>query len=304
MLVLRITRGANMVNSFLKYISYEKRYSQHTVTSYQNDLCQFTEYLSDKFNVTDLAEASQLMVRSWVLSLMDTGVAAKSVNRKIASLRAYYKFMLKREAIGKDPTARMRLLKTPKELPDFADEKELTIQLDSDSFKEGFEGNQQRIIMELLYGTGMRLSELLGLKETDINRHERTVKVLGKRNKERIIPLPASLMRVIDDYIADKNFRFGGNPNGFLIVNNKGGVAYPMLIYRTVKDYLNHISSVERKSPHTLRHTFATHLLNKGADLNAVKDLLGHSSLAATQVYTHNSLERLKAVFDQAHPKA
>lgn len=293
-----------MVNSFLKYISYEKRYSQHTVTSYQNDLRQFADHLSDKFNVTDLAEASQLMVRSWVLSLMDAGVAARSVNRKIASLRAYYKFMLKREAIGKDPTARMRLLKTPKELPDFADEKELTIQLDSDSFKEGFEGNQQRIIMELLYGTGMRLSELLGLKEADINRHERTVKVLGKRNKERIIPLPASLMRVIDDYIADKNCRFGGNPNGFLIVNNKGGVAYPMLIYRTVKEYLNRISSVERKSPHTLRHTFATHLLNKGADLNAVKDLLGHSSLAATQVYTHNSLERLKAVFDQAHPKA
>ena len=304
MLVLRITRGANMVNSFLKYISYEKRYSQHTVTSYQNDLRQFAEYLSDKFNATDLAEADQFMVRSWVLSLMDAGVAARSVNRKIASLRAYYKFMLKREAIGKDPTAKMRLLKTPKELPDFADEKELTIQLDSDSFKEGFEGNQQRIIMELLYGTGMRLSELLGLKEADINRHERTVKVLGKRNKERIIPLPASLMRIIDDYIADKNCRFGGNPNGFLIVNNKGEVAYPMLIYRTVKDYLNRVSSVERKSPHTLRHTFATHLLNKGADLNAVKDLLGHSSLAATQLYTHNSLERLKAVFDQAHPKA
>lgn len=304
MLVLRIARGANMVNSFLKYISYEKRYSQHTVTSYQNDLRQFAEYLSDKFNVTNLTDADQFMVRSWVLSLMDAGVAARSVNRKIASLRAYYKFMLKREAIGKDPTARMRLLKTPKELPDFADEKELTIQLDSDSFKEGFEGNQQRIIMELLYGTGMRLSELLGLKEADINRHERTVKVLGKRNKERIIPLPVSLMRVIDDYIADKNYRFGGNPKGFLIVNNKGGVAYPMLIYRTVKDYLNRVSSVERKSPHTLRHTFATHLLNKGADLNAVKDLLGHSSLAATQVYTHNSLERLKAVFDQAHPKA
>ena len=296
--------GANMVNSFLKYISYEKRYSKHTLTSYQNDLRQFADYLSDKFNVTDPAEADQLMVRSWVLFLMDTGITARSVNRKIASLRAYYKFMLKREAIGKDPTARMRLLKTPKELPDFADEKELTIQLDSDSFKEGFEGNQQRIIMELLYGTGMRLSELLGLKETDINRHERTVKVLGKRNKERIIPLPASIMSVIDDYIADKNHQFGGNPNGFLIVNNKGGAAYPMLIYRTVKDYLNRISSVERKSPHTLRHTFATHLLNKGADLNAVKDLLGHSSLAATQVYTHNSLERLKAVFDQAHPKA
>lgn len=293
-----------MVNSFLKYISYEKRYSQHTITSYQNDLRQFADHLSDKFNVTELTEASQLMVRSWVLSLMDDGIAAKSVNRKIASLRSYYKFLLKREVISKDPTVRVKLLKTPKELPDFADEKELSIQLDSDSFKEGFEGNQQRIIMELLYGTGMRLSELLGLKETDINRHERTVKVLGKRNKERIIPISASLIRVIDDYIYDKNHRFGANPNGPLIVTNNGGEAYPMLIYRTVKDYLNHVSSVDKKSPHVLRHTFATHLLNKGADLNAVKDLLGHSSLAATQVYTHNSLEKLKAVFDQAHPKA
>ncbi len=303
MLVLR-SRGANMVDSFLKYISYEKRYSQHTVTSYQNDLRQFAEYLSQKFNITDLADASKLMVRSWVLSLMDQGIAAKSVNRKIASLRSYYKFMLKREAIAKDPTAQVKLLKTPKELPDFADENELSIQLDSDSFKEGFEGNQQRIIMELLYGTGMRLSELLGLKETDVNRLERTVKVLGKRNKERIIPISASLIQVIDDYINDKNHRFGANPNGKLIVNNNGGEAYPMLIYRTVKEYLNRVSSVDKKSPHVLRHTFATHLLNKGADLNAVKDLLGHSSLAATQVYTHNSLEKLKAVFDQAHPKA
>jgi len=310
MLVLR-SRSANMVDSFLKYISYEKRYSQHTVTSYQNDLRQFTDYLSNKFNVTDLAQASQLMVRSWVLSLMDEGIAAKSVNRKIASLRSYYKFMLKREAISKDPTARVKLLKTPKELPDFADEQELSSHLDGKGFEidgrgfdEGFKGNQQRIIMELLYGTGMRLSELLGVKETDISRHDRTVKVLGKRNKERIIPISASLIQVIDDYINDKNHRFEANPNGKLIVNNNGGEAYPMLIYRTVKEYLNRISSVDKKSPHVLRHTFATHLLNKGADLNAVKDLLGHSSLAATQVYTHNSLDKLKAVFDQAHPKA
>lgn len=303
MLVLR-ERGANMVNSFLKYISYEKRYSQHTVKSYQNDLRQFADYLSQKFNVTELAEASKLMVRSWVLSLMDDGIAAKSVNRKIASLRSFYKFMLKRELIVKDPTAQVKLLKTPKELPSFADEAELSIHLDSDSFKEGFKGNQQRIIMELLYGTGMRLSELLGLKESDVNRLERTVKVLGKRNKERIIPISATLIQVIDDYINDKNHRFKPNPNGPLIVSNNGGEAYPMLIYRTVKEYLNRVSSVEKKSPHVLRHTFATHLLNKGADLNAVKDLLGHSSLAATQVYTHNSLEKLKAVFDQAHPKA
>ena len=293
-----------MVNSFLKYISYEKRYSQHTVTSYQNDLRQFAEYLQNQFKVDDLNSASKLMVRSWVLSLMDEGISARSVNRKIASLRSYYKFLLKRELIQKDPTAQVKLLKTAKELPSFADEAELSIQLDSDSFSEGFKGNQERVIMELLYGTGIRLSELLGLKERDINRLERTIKVLGKRNKERIIPISASLIQVIDDYIADKNQQFGAHPNGPLIVNNNGGEAYPMLIYRTVKDYLNRLTSVDKKSPHVLRHTFATHLLNKGADLNAVKDLLGHSSLAATQVYTHNSLDKLKAAFDQAHPKA
>lgn len=244
------------------------------------------------------------MVRSWVLSLMDDGISPKSVNRKIASIRSYYKFLLRRELIEKDPTARVKLLKTPKELPSFADEQELVIELDSDSFKEGFRGSQQRVIMELLYGTGIRLSELLGLKESDVNRHDNTIKVLGKRNKERIIPISASLIQIIDDYINEKNHAFSSNPNGHLIVNNNGGKAYPMLVYRTVKEYLNNLSSVEKKSPHTLRHTFATHLLNKGADLNAVKDLLGHSSLAATQVYTHNSLEKLKAVFDQAHPKA
>lgn len=244
------------------------------------------------------------MVRSWVLSLMDDGISPKSVNRKIASIRSYYKFLLRRELIEKDPTSRVKLLKTAKELPNFADEKELVIELDGDSFKEGFKGSQQRVIMELLYGTGIRLSELLGLKASDINRHDRTIKVLGKRNKERIIPISAGLIQIIDDYINEKNHTFSSHPNDYLIVNNNGGKAYPMLVYRTVKEYLNNLSSVEKKSPHTLRHTFATHLLNKGADLNAVKDLLGHSSLAATQVYTHNSLEKLKAVFDQAHPKA
>lgn len=293
-----------MVNSFLKYISFEKRYSNHTVTSYQNDLRQFSGFISEKFNTTDTEKATHLMVRSWILSLMDDGISPKSVNRKIASIRSYYKFLLRRELIEKDPTARVKLLKTPKELPSFADEQELVIELDGDSFKEGFKGSQQRVIMELLYGTGIRLSELLGLKETDIDRHDRTIKVLGKRNKERVIPISASLIQIIDDYINEKNHAFSSNPNGYLIVNNNGGKAYPMLVYRTVKEYLNNLSSVEKKSPHTLRHTFATHLLNKGADLNAVKDLLGHSSLAATQVYTHNSLDKLKAVFDQAHPKA
>jgi integrase/recombinase XerC len=304
MLVLCVNRSANMVDSFLKYISFEKRYSPHTVISYQSDLTQFSNFILEKFQLTDLVQVSQLMARSWILSLMDAGVSPRSVNRKIASLRAYYKFLLKREIIEKDPTAKVKLLKTQKDLPSFAEENELVSLLDKVDFTLDFEGYRQQMILELLYGTGIRLAELIGLKESDINFHQGTIKVLGKRNKERIIPISHSLQQIIKNYKTEKNHLFDDNLNSYLIVNNSGDKAYPMLIYRNVKSFLNMISSTEKKSPHALRHTFATHLLNKGADLNAVKDLLGHSSLAATQVYTHNSLEKLKVVFDQAHPKA
>ena len=293
-----------MVDSFLKYISYEKRYSQHTVNSYHQDLLQFSDFLDTKFNTHPLEGASQLMVRSWVLSLMDEGLSPKSVNRKIASLRSYFKFLLKREEISQDPTARVKLLKTQKQLPNFAEENELVDLLDRLEFDSSFDGARDRLILELLYGTGIRLSELIGLKESDVNPIERTIKVLGKRNKERIIPISNSLSEVVEDYKNHKKSLFSGDQNGHLIVNSNGEKAYPMMIYRIVKRYLNNLSSIDKRSPHVLRHTFATHLLNKGADLNAVKDLLGHSSLAATQVYTHNSLDKLKSVFDQAHPKA
>ena len=293
-----------MVDSFLKYISFEKRYSQHTVNSYQHDLNQFSEYLSNNFQTLNLQESTQLMVRSWILSLMDSGIAPKSVNRKIASVRSYFKFLLKREVIEKDPTAKVKLLKTPKQLPNFVDETELVDLLDRVQFSNDFEGWRKRLILELLYGTGIRLSELIGLLEVNIDFSQKTIKVLGKRNKERIIPISDSLNSIIAQY---KNFKKSSaelNHSSFLIVNNKGGKAYPMMVQRVVKSYLDGLSSVDKKSPHVLRHTFATHLLNKGADLNAVKDLLGHTSLAATQVYTHNSLDKLKSVFDQAHPKA
>lgn len=293
-----------MVDSFFKYISFEKRYSKHTVISYQSDLAQFTNYISEQFKCSDLSLATQIMVRSWVLSLMDAGTSPRTVNRKVASLRSYYKFLIKRGEIEKDPTAKVRLLKTQKDLPSFADEKELVNLLDRFEFTHDFEGLRQKLIIELLYGTGIRLSELIGLKDSDINHHQNTLKVLGKRNKERVIPIAAPLLSLIAQYKAEKNHVFGGNPNAFLLVNNKGDKAYPMMVYRIVNNFLDMVSSTEKKSPHALRHTFATHLLNKGADLNAVKDLLGHSSLAATQVYTHNSLEKLKSVFDQAHPKA
>ena len=304
MLVLCVRSSANMVDSFLKFISYEKRYSQHTVTSYQLDLQQFSDFIAHKFQTPQPEEATQWMIRSWVLSLMDDGIAASSVNRKIASLRSYFKFLLKRDVIDQDPSTEIKLLRSKKKLPDFADEQELTHLLDHTVFTDDFEGYRQRLVLEMLYGTGIRLSELIGLKEGDIDLYDGSIRVLGKRNKERIIPIPQSIKKVIEKYMEHKKNTFSVNPSELLIVNNSGGKAYPMLIYRIVKSYLNHLSSLDKRSPHVLRHTFATHLLNKGADLNAVKDLLGHSSLAATQVYTHHSLGKLKSVFDQAHPKA
>lgn len=293
-----------MVDSFLKYISFERRYSKHTVTSYKNDLSQFQEFTSSQFQIRELAEATQLMVRSWVLSLMDVGTSPRTVNRKIATLRSYYKFLLKRDLVSKDPTSKIKSLKTQKELPSFADEGEFSSFLDRVDYPKEFVGKRDQVILELLYGTGIRLAELLQLADKDVDFHQSTIKVLGKRNKERIVPLSVSLKKLIKEYIDDKNHGFSSDQSATLIVNNNGRKAYPMLIYRVVKKYLNQISSLDKKSPHALRHTFATHLLNKGADLNAVKDLLGHSSLAATQVYTHNSLDKLKSVFDQAHPKA
>ena len=293
-----------MIDSFLRYISFEKRYSQHTVKSYQNDLNQFEQYAQQQFNISSLSEATQLMIRSWVLSLMDQGTSARTVNRKIASLRSFYKFLLKRESITKDPTQKIKSLKVKKELPGFANEEEFSTFLDRLVFEDSFEGKTEQIILELLYGTGIRLSELLGLKVSDFKSSESTIKVLGKRNKERIIPVSKRLNELLKNLIAEKNHVFSHDQNSYLIVNKNGGQAYPMMIYRIVRKYLNQVPSLDKKSPHALRHTFATHLLDKGADLNAVKDLLGHSSLAATQVYTHNSLEKLKSVFDQAHPKA
>lgn len=289
-----------MANSFLKYIAFEKRFSAHTVRSYQKDLEQFLNYISHQFNTTDLNLATQLMVRSWILSLMDSGVSPRSVNRKIASLRAYFKFALKREEISKNPMEKVKLLKGQKELPSFADEKQFSKILDNTVF----ENKQDQVIIELLYGTGIRLAELLGLKHSDFNATEGTIKVLGKRNKERVIPLSRPLVHLMRDFLHEKNHVNKENEDSYLIVNKSGTKAYPMLVYRVVKKFLDGVQSSDKKSPHALRHSFATHLLNKGADLNAVKDLLGHSSLAATQVYTHNTMEKLKSTFDQAHPKA
>jgi len=289
--------------SFLKYIQFEKRFSHHTITSYENDLNQFEDFLSENYGIAP-EDANHNAIRHWVVTLIENGTSPRTVNRKMASLRSFYKFLLKREAITKDPTSKIQALKTSKSLPQFVNEPDITRLLDQCEFPKDFTGRRDQLILELLYSTGIRLSELINLKESNINFSAGTLKVLGKRNKERVIPFSKSLAQIIQAYRNEKNNLPEINDQGCLLVTDNGDQCYPMLIYRTVKKYLNLFTTIEKRSPHVLRHTFATHLLNKGAELNAVKDLLGHSSLAATQVYTHNSLEKLKTVFDQAHPKA
>ena len=293
-----------MIDSFFRYLEFEKRYSPHTLTSYRNDLKQFQFFLSHAVIPVGLDQAQHQHIRGWLIELVQSGLSPVSVNRKIASLRSYYKYVLRNNLIEQDPTSRIKVLKTGKSLPVFVKEQELNKILDQMIYEDGFKGLRDQLVMEFLYATGARLSELVNLLETDIDKEQCQVKVIGKRNKQRIIPLPRSLVPLISNYQIHKRKEFPENYSPYLIVNNNGGQSYPMLIYRLVNKALQSISSLEKQSPHILRHTFATHLLNKGAELNAVKELLGHSSLAATQVYTHNSIERLKEVFDQSHPKA
>lgn len=293
-----------MVTSFLKYLAYEKRSSAHTITSYQLDLEQFAAFLKIQYEIEDPSQALHPQIRSWIIALVEQGHMPRSINRKLATLRSYFKFLQRREILQTNPMSKVKSLKTEKKLPDFVQEKEILNLLDRFEFPDDFKGWRDRLILELFYSTGMREAELIGLRDTDISFHDSSLKVLGKRNKERILPVADYLMLTIKKYQEKKNEAFQGNSSSQLIVNNNGNPAYPMLIYRTVNHYLKLFSSVEQKSPHILRHTFATHLLDKGAELNAVKELLGHSSLAATQVYTHNTLDKLKKVFEQAHPKA
>lgn len=291
------------IERFIRYLQFEKRFSPNTVIAYKKDLDQFSEYI---FSVEPvLLNVVHHHVRAWIVSLMDQGIEARTINRKISSLRSFYKFLQREDLIGNSPMIHVRAPRIPKRLPVVITEQKMDILLDSQEvFSNDFQGIRDRLIVELLYGTGMRLSELVNLSDDDINIYEQQLKVLGKRNKERIIPINNSIAKLIADYRLQKLSQNFDNNSSALIVTNEGKSAYPKFIYRTVNLVLSLISTHDKKSPHILRHSFATSLLNRGADLNAIKELLGHSSLAATQVYTHNSVEKLKSIYKQAHPKA
>jgi len=289
---------------FFKYLQYEKRYSPHTLTSYHTDLGQFAGYLKEVYQISDAAEADHTIIRSWILTLVQNNIKPRSINRKIACLRSYYKFLLAQERIKVNPMLRIKAPKASKRLPAFVQEEPFNNLLDSFTFEDTFEGQRDRLILEFLYGTGIRLAELINIEASDINLSAKTVRVLGKGNKERIVPLNDSLLLALDAYKTEKKHFLGDNNSVKLLVTNKARPLYPKFVYRVVKKYISLITTSEHNSPHVLRHSFATHLLNKGADLNAIKDLLGHASLAATQVYTHNSIEQLKSIFEKAHPKA
>ncbi|MFD2288652.1 tyrosine-type recombinase/integrase [Pedobacter petrophilus] len=293
-----------LISSFIIYLTHEKRCSQHTVSSYQTDLNQFNEYVNSTFNLT-VSEVKHTHLRSYMVDLMENNKSETTINRKISALRSFYKFLMKEGRMEQNPTVLLKAPKIPKRLPVFVDAQKMDQLLDSESyFDQSFPSLRDHLVIELLFGTGIRLAELISLKETDIDIYSSTIKVLGKRNKERIIPVAKPLIDQLHTYVDQKKLQKFDNNTFNLIVTNTGAVAYPKLVYRIVTSYLNHVSTNEKKSPHVLRHSYATTLLNAGADLNAIKELLGHASLAATQVYTHNSIERLKTIYKQAHPKA
>ncbi len=288
--------------SFLKYLKYEKRFSPHTWVAYKNDLNQFLQYYTKVAGEFDVKKVDSKLLRSWVISLMENNISASSVNRKVSTIKSFFKYLMKQEVVDNNPVVNIPLPKIRKKLPFFVEESNLHHLLDDGYFQDNFEGLRDKLIIGLLYGTGVRLAELLNLKESDINKKEYLIKVLGKRNKERIIPYPRELNNIIDAYLVLKREQFG-NGGGWLLLTGKGDKIYEKLIYRVVKNNLAKVTSLEKKSPHVIRHSYATHLLNNGAELNAVKELLGHASLAATQVYTHTTFKKMQNIYEQTHPR-
>lgn len=291
------------LKNFIDYLQKEKNYSIHTVNAYQNDLEAFSIFCIEDYNEAKVHEITYPIIRSWIIKLVEGGLSNRSVNRKIASLKAYYKFLMKAKQIQHNPLSKHKALKTSKKIEIPFSKKEIDTVLNEIPFNEDFEGFRDKLIIEMFYSTGIRRSELINIKIGDVDFSNKSLKVLGKRNKERIIPLLPFIVDFIEEYLPYRKKVEILSSNDYLFLVRKGNKIYETLVYRIINGYFSKASSKVKKSPHILRHTFATHLLNEGADLNSVKELLGHSSLASTQVYTHNSIAELKKVYNGAHPR-
>ena len=291
------------IQPFLNYLQFQKRYSQHTIISYHNDLTDFFDFIEIQYGLSSLTEIKTVFVRSWLAGLKEKKMESRSINRKISTLKSFFKYQLKEGAIQVSPMATITSAKIKKRLPQFVAEKDIDTLFNHVAFTDDWNGKTDTLVFELLYNTGMRKAELISLKEAHIDSSRGAIKVLGKGNKERILPVSSKLIQSIQLYINNKQAIKDADKT-YLLVNAKGRQLYPKYVYNVVNKYLATVTTIDKKSPHVLRHTFATHLMNNGADINAVKELLGHSSLAATQVYTHNTIEKLKDVYNKAHPKA
>ncbi|OHX66889.1 site-specific tyrosine recombinase/integron integrase [Flammeovirga pacifica] len=287
------------LQSFFDYLKYEKKVSEHTVTAYTIDLNQFEDFLKNEQPHFLIENCSKSEIRLWIASLMEEKLSNKSVNRKIASIKSFFKYLRKIDAITSDPSRGIHSIKTPKRLPQYVKASEMEALFNRDAFDNSFEGIRNKLILEFLYGTGLRASELLGIEVKDIDFSTKTIKVLGKRNKERLIPLHSVLIQQLNNYLKERN-TFDSTA---LFIHQKGtALNYPQL-YQIVKKYLSEHTTTSKKSPHVLRHSFATSMLENGAQLNDIKELLGHANLSATQIYTHSTLKRMKSVHTQAHPR-
>ena len=291
-----------MIASFLEYLSLEKKYSAHTIKAYKNDLISFRDFMVTEFSEEDLSKINYNQIRSWIVSLVDLKVSNRSINRKVSSLKSFYKFLQKTHQITGNPLSKHKALKVERKIQVPFNMKEINKVIDLVSDEDDFTSVRNKLIVELFYSTGIRRAELINIKEKDVSLSNKTIKVLGKRNKERFAPLLNTVIYTLKQYLKLKEeFSIGIEE---LFITEKGNKIYETLVYRIINSYFSQVSTKEKKSPHILRHSFATHLLNEGADLNSVKELLGHSSLASTQVYTHNSLDAIKKVYNQAHPRS
>lgn len=289
---------------FLNYLEYQKRYSPHTIVSYKNDLVSFFDFLYTEYGQPEIVDIKTTYIRSWLADLKQQGLESKSINRKISTLKSFFKYQMRQQLIETSPMVGIISPKVNKRLPQVVEKADLSTLFKHIEFPDTWDGKTSRLLIELLYNTGMRQAEIAGLKEMNVDRFNCSVKVLGKGNKERVIPVSNQLMNQLMGFIDEKQKHFDSCDRDYFFVASSGKKLYPKYIYNAVKKYLSLITTIDKKSPHILRHSFATHLMNAGADLNAVKELLGHSSLAATQIYTHNNVEKLKEIHKKAHPKA